>query len=179
MSANVDMNQRPDPDQVLVDIADYVDGYEITSDEHYGVYLQDQDTDGKPELYSVELDSDADTVVTFEFTAPSGRVRRQEAFRDGGERWRVRFMPDEPGEWRYRSRSRPPAAGLDGSGELHHRVTGRRRGGLREGQLTALLSSRPDAVLASSLTGLVPALHDVGDRAQGQEIVLAPTEAGR
>ena len=38
-------------------------GYEITSDEHYGVYLQDQDTDGKPELYSAALDSDADTVV--------------------------------------------------------------------------------------------------------------------
>jgi len=35
MSANVDMNQRPDPDQVLVDIADYVDSYEITSDEAY------------------------------------------------------------------------------------------------------------------------------------------------
>jgi len=38
-------------------------GYEITSDEIYAVYLQDQDTDGKPELYSVELDSDADSVV--------------------------------------------------------------------------------------------------------------------
>jgi Tol biopolymer transport system component len=37
--------------------------YEITADEHYGVYLQDQDTDGKPELYSAALDSDADTVV--------------------------------------------------------------------------------------------------------------------
>jgi 2-methylcitrate dehydratase len=35
MSANVDMNQRPDPDQVLVDIADYVDSYDITSDEAY------------------------------------------------------------------------------------------------------------------------------------------------
>jgi len=36
--------------------------YEITSDQNYGVYLQDQDTSGKPELYSRELDSDADTV---------------------------------------------------------------------------------------------------------------------
>ena len=35
MSANVDMNQRPEPDQVLVDIAEYVDNYEITSDEAY------------------------------------------------------------------------------------------------------------------------------------------------
>jgi len=38
-------------------------GYEISSDEKYAVYLQDQDTLGKPELYSRELDSDADTVV--------------------------------------------------------------------------------------------------------------------
>jgi Tol biopolymer transport system component len=35
-------------------------GYEITADERYGVYLQDQDTAGKIELYSSELDSDAD-----------------------------------------------------------------------------------------------------------------------
>jgi len=38
-------------------------GYEISSDERYGIYLQDQDTAGKPELYSRELDSDADTVI--------------------------------------------------------------------------------------------------------------------
>jgi Tol biopolymer transport system component len=37
--------------------------YEISSDEVYAVYLQDQDTDGKPELFSRELDSDADTVA--------------------------------------------------------------------------------------------------------------------
>jgi Tol biopolymer transport system component len=38
-------------------------GYEITSNENYAVYLQDQDTSGKPELYSRELDSDADMVI--------------------------------------------------------------------------------------------------------------------
>jgi Tol biopolymer transport system component len=38
-------------------------GYEISPDEKYAVYLQDQDTSGKPELYSRELDSDADTVI--------------------------------------------------------------------------------------------------------------------
>lgn len=37
--------------------------YQITSDEAYGVYLQDQDTAGKPELFSRQLDSDADTVI--------------------------------------------------------------------------------------------------------------------
>ena len=33
MSANVDLNVRPDPDKELVDIADYVVGYEVTSAE--------------------------------------------------------------------------------------------------------------------------------------------------
>jgi Tol biopolymer transport system component len=37
-------------------------GYELSPDEKYAVYLQDQDTSGKPELYSRDLDSDADTV---------------------------------------------------------------------------------------------------------------------
>lgn len=35
MSANVDLNQRPDPDQELVDIANYVMDYEVTSAEAY------------------------------------------------------------------------------------------------------------------------------------------------
>ena len=32
MSANVDVNHRPEPDQVLVDIADYVCNHPITSE---------------------------------------------------------------------------------------------------------------------------------------------------
>ena len=35
MSQNVDLNTRPEPDQVLVDIADYVCDYEIDSAEAY------------------------------------------------------------------------------------------------------------------------------------------------
>lgn len=45
-------------------------GYEISSDEKYGVYLQDQDSLGKPELYSRELDSDADSVVNASDNCP-------------------------------------------------------------------------------------------------------------
>jgi len=37
--------------------------YEIGFGERHGVWLQDQDTLGKPELYSRDLDSDADTVI--------------------------------------------------------------------------------------------------------------------
>jgi Tol biopolymer transport system component len=40
-----------------------VQDYQISSDEAFGVYLQDQDTAGKPELFSRELDSDMDTVI--------------------------------------------------------------------------------------------------------------------
>ncbi|WP_435641420.1 bifunctional 2-methylcitrate dehydratase/aconitate hydratase [Micavibrio aeruginosavorus] len=35
MSANVDLNNRPAPDTVLTDIADYVTGYQVNSDEAY------------------------------------------------------------------------------------------------------------------------------------------------
>ena len=35
MPQNVELNTRPEPDQVLVDIADYVCDYEINSDEAY------------------------------------------------------------------------------------------------------------------------------------------------
>lgn len=35
MSTNVEFNERPEPDQVLVDIAEYVMNYKITSDEAY------------------------------------------------------------------------------------------------------------------------------------------------
>ena len=45
-------------------------GYEITSDERYAVYLQDQSTSGKPELYSTEIDSDTDTVVNADDNCP-------------------------------------------------------------------------------------------------------------
>ena len=38
-------------------------GYEISSTENHGVYLQDQGTLGKPELFSKQLDSDADGVI--------------------------------------------------------------------------------------------------------------------
>ena len=35
MSNNVEINARPEPDQVLVDIADYICDYEINSTEAY------------------------------------------------------------------------------------------------------------------------------------------------
>ena len=47
-----------------------VGGYEISSDEKYAIYLQDQDTSGKPELYTRQLDSDGDTVINASDNCP-------------------------------------------------------------------------------------------------------------
>lgn len=39
------------------------------------------------------------------FTSPSGRMRTVEGFWDGGTSWRVRFAPDEVGEWTFITQS--------------------------------------------------------------------------
>jgi len=85
-----------------------------------------------------------DIGVTVEFSSPTGKVYSVDGFWDGGNTWRVRFSPDEPGQWSYRTHaSREDAAGLDsqrgnftcvpyaGSNPLHRhgavRVSGNRR----------------------------------------------------
>lgn len=45
-----------------------------------------------------------DAALVGEFTSPSGKTRVVEGFFDGGDTWRLRFAPDEEGEWRYRLR---------------------------------------------------------------------------
>jgi len=54
---------------------------------------------------------DADFVV--ELTSPSGRQYVIPGFWDGGRTWRLRFLADEEGTWRFRSRARRDT-GLDG-----------------------------------------------------------------
>jgi len=56
-----------------------------------------------------------DVRVSVRFTAPSGEEHPVEAFWDGGGAWRVRFCPDEAGEWSWRSECSDAAnAGLHG-----------------------------------------------------------------
>jgi len=51
------------------------------------------------------------------FTAPSGRTKTVRGFWDGGTDWKVRFMPDEVGEWSFVSAcSDGGNAGLHGVG---------------------------------------------------------------
>ncbi|HWB06267.1 MAG TPA: DUF4038 domain-containing protein [Verrucomicrobiales bacterium] len=42
-----------------------------------------------------------DATLTGDFTAPSGKRLTLSGFHDGGDTWRLRFAPDEEGEWRY------------------------------------------------------------------------------
>jgi hypothetical protein len=42
-----------------------------------------------------------DAALVGEFTSPSGKTIAIEGFYDGGDIWRLRFTPDEEGEWRY------------------------------------------------------------------------------
>ena len=46
-------------------------------------------------------------------TSPSGKRHKVSAFWDGGRTWRVRFMPDEVGKWRFRTIAYPDYAGLN------------------------------------------------------------------
>ncbi len=39
-----------------------------------------------------------------EFVSPNGKTNVVEGFYDGGETWRLRFAPDQEGEWSYRLR---------------------------------------------------------------------------
>ncbi len=49
-----------------------------------------------------------DVQVTVEFTAPSGKTTTVPAFWDYERNWKVRFMPDEVGRWRYQWSSSDP-----------------------------------------------------------------------
>lgn len=61
-------------------------------------------------VFETALQSDRDydnpflgASVKLTFTAPSGKQRNRDAFWDGGRVWRVRFSPDEVGEWAWQS----------------------------------------------------------------------------
>jgi CubicO group peptidase (beta-lactamase class C family) len=42
-----------------------------------------------------------DAALVGEFTSPSGKMMAVEGFHDGGDTWRLRFTPQEEGEWHY------------------------------------------------------------------------------
>src|SRR5262245_11281246 len=54
-----------------------------------------------------------ETEFGVEVTSPSGRARVVPGFWDGGRTWRVRFLPDEDGKWRFQTKAKR-GTGLDG-----------------------------------------------------------------
>jgi hypothetical protein len=56
-----------------------------------------------------------DTELTIEFTSPTGRTSKITGFWDGARTWKVRFMPDEEGLWKWTSDCRDKSnTGLNG-----------------------------------------------------------------
>lgn len=60
-----------------------------------------------------KTDPDPTIGLIVRLTSPRGKIHKVSAFWDGGKVWRVRFMPDEPGKWRYRTIAYPDYAGLN------------------------------------------------------------------
>ena len=54
------------------------------------------------------------TEIAATLTAPSGKQRRIPGFWDGARVWRIRWMPDEEGEWRYQTEATGEHPGLHG-----------------------------------------------------------------
>jgi hypothetical protein len=44
-----------------------------------------------------------DASLTVQFTSPLGDTIEADGFWDGGKTWRVRFSPDQPGEWKFKT----------------------------------------------------------------------------
>jgi hypothetical protein len=60
-----------------------------------------------------------DVTVKVSFTSPGGESTEIEGFWDGGKVWRVRFSPDQPGRWKFKTSCSDAAnRGLNQSGEF-------------------------------------------------------------
>jgi hypothetical protein len=52
------------------------------------------------------------------FTAPSGKTFTIEGFHDGGDEWKIRFNPGEPGQWHWLLQSTPPNPDFESEGSF-------------------------------------------------------------
>ena len=80
---------------------------------------------GKWGLWEATLKSDrryfnpfTEVTLIATFRSPSGKVHTVEGFYDGNRTWKVRFMPDEVGQWRWFIRAEPPDERLSASGKF-------------------------------------------------------------
>ncbi|MDW8029774.1 MAG: DUF5060 domain-containing protein [Armatimonadota bacterium] len=59
-----------------------------------------------------------EVTVIATFRSPSGKTLTVEGFYDGDRTWKVRFMPDEVGQWHWFIRAEPPDERLSASGRF-------------------------------------------------------------
>lgn len=65
--------------------------------------------------FTSSLQVAADVELSVEFSPPrGGQSKTLFGYWDGDTTWRVRFLPDQEGRWRFRTRSVPAVEGLDG-----------------------------------------------------------------
>ncbi|MEM2129822.1 MAG: DUF5060 domain-containing protein, partial [Candidatus Bathyarchaeia archaeon] len=57
-----------------------------------------------------------DIVIDCEFVSPSNKKYVMPCFYDGNGTWKVRFSPNEVGEWSYKTIMAPKDLSLDASG---------------------------------------------------------------
>lgn len=69
----------------------------------------------------------ADVALGVVWTAPDGRTSQAAGFYDGGQTWRLRWSPDQLGEWSFQARFSDGADGLSGTFEC---VAGSGPGGI-------------------------------------------------
>ena len=92
---------------------------------------------GKWEMWEATLKSSrryfnpfTEVTIVATFRSPSGKVYEVESFYDGEQTWKVRFMPDELGQWRWFIRSELPDERLSASGRFEC-IQSKLRGPLR------------------------------------------------
>ncbi len=80
---------------------------------------------GKWEIWEATLKSRrryfnpfTEVTILATFRSPSGKRHEVEGFYDGNQTWRVRFLPDEVGRWRWFVRADPPDEQLSASGNF-------------------------------------------------------------
>ena len=117
------------PCPVIESIQKALDGRRVTATRPSAIHATANAATSKisqNEVYEAEIKSTCDFAnpaidveLTVVFTSPSGKSTPHGAFWDGGDVWRVRFSPDEIGEWTWESRcSEEKNRGLNGQARL-------------------------------------------------------------
>jgi hypothetical protein len=64
--------------------------------------------------FTAPASTSPDLEISGEFTAPNGKTHNVRGFWDGDSVWKIRLMPDQIGQWKYRIQTQPRIAGVHG-----------------------------------------------------------------